>query len=126
MSVRVAEVTQTWVTGDGHAEKSQEPPIIIGKIIGLTIPISSVTANPTVKVTFRDADGCIIIPDAAFASLADGTNHIFFFLSEKGTQDATENPVAVVGKVTVAIDPSADAGGVGQTLTVKVRIFYEE
>ena len=123
--MQVKNVIKTWITGEGNTAKSQETGEIKGKIVGLTIPISSVTDNPTVEVTFRDADGCIIIPDAAFASLADGTNHIFYFLSEQGTQNATENPVAVMGKVTVTITPSADPGGVAQTLTVKVRIFYE-
>lgn len=124
--MQVLKVIKTWVTGEGHDAKSQVTGEANGTIVGLTIPISSVTDNPTVKVTFRDADGCIIIPDAAFASLTDGTNHIFFFLSEQGTQDATENPVAVKGKLTVEIDPSADAGGSAQTLTVTVRIFIKE
>ena len=123
--MQVAEITKTWITGEGHAEKSRVVELN-GTIVGLTVPISSVTDNPTVKLTFRDADSCIIIPDTAFATLADGTNHIFFFLSEQGTQDATENPVPVSGSVTVAIDPSADPGGADQTLTVKVRIFVRE
>ena len=124
--MQVLTVIKTWATGEGHAAKSQETGEANGTIVGLTIPISSVTDNPTVKVTFRDADGCIIIPDAAFATLADGTNHIFFFLSEQGTQDATENPVPVRGRLTVEIDPSADPGGVDQTLSVKVRIFVRQ
>ena len=124
--MKVAEVIKTWVTSEGHAEKTGITGEVFGTIVGLTIPISEVTGNPTVKVTFRDADECIIIPDAAFATLADGTKHIFFFLSEQGTQNATENPVPVVGKLTVTIDPSADAGGSGETLTVKVRIFIRE
>lgn len=124
--MQVKEVTKTWITGEGHAAKSHDTSEALGMIVGLTIIISSVTDNPTIAVTFRDADGCIIIPDAAFTSLTDGTNHIFFFKSHQSSQDATENPVAVMGKITVAIDPSADAGGSGQTLTVKVRIFIEE
>lgn len=124
--MQVREVTRTWITGEGNAAKTQVTAGIQGTVVGLTIIISSVTDNPTVAVTFRDADGCIIIPDAAFAALTDGTSHIFFFLSEQGTQDATENPVPVMGPVTVSITPSADAGGSAQTLTVKVRIFARE
>ena len=124
--MQVKTVIQTWDYGAGHAEKSRETGEIKGTIVGLTIPISSVTGGATVKVTFRDADGCIIIPDSAFASLANGTKHLFWFLSEQGTRNATENPVAVMGKVTVAIDPSAAPSVVGETLTVKVRIFYED
>lgn len=124
--MQVLKIVKTWATGDGHAKKSQTTTEANGTIVGLTIPISEVTDNPTVAVTFRDADGCVIIPDAAFAALADGTNHIFFFLSEKGTPDATENPVAIRGPLTVSIDPSADPGGSDQTLTVTVRIFIRE
>ena len=124
--MQVANVIQTWAYGAGHAEKSQVTKELQGTIVGLTIIISAVTGGATVKVTFRDADGCIIIPDASFATLANDTEGIFFFLSEKGTQDATHNPVAVMGKVTVAIDPSAAPSGSTETLTVKVRIFVRE
>lgn len=125
--MKCPEVIKTWDTGEGHAAKSGVTnPDVRGTIVGLTVIISSVTGNPTCAITFRDADGCIIIPDAAFTTLADGTNHIFFFMSEQGTQDATENPVPVVGPITVNIDPTADAGGSGETLTVKVRIFVRE
>lgn len=124
--MQVKEVIKTWDYGEGHDEKSHVTGDIFGTIVGLTIPISSVTGGATVKVTFRDADECVIIPDAAFATLANGTKHIFYFLSEQETQNATENPVAVMGKVTVAIDPSADPSATGETLTVKVRIFYRE
>ena len=124
--MRVLKVIKMWATGDGHAAKSQITGEANGTIVGLTIPISSVTDDPTVAVTFRDADDCVIIPDAAFATLADGTKHIFFFLSEQGTQNATENPVPVKGPLTVSIDPSADPGGSAQTLTVTVRIFIRE
>lgn len=124
--MQVLKIVKTWATGEGSTAKSQTTGEANGTIVGLTIPISEVTDNPTVAVTFRDADGCIIIPDAAFATLADDTKHIFYFLSEQGTQNATENPVAVRGPLTVEIDPSADPGGVAQTLTVKVRIFIRE
>ena len=124
--MQVKTVIQTWAYGADPDEKSQETGEIKGTIVGLAIPISAVTGGATVKVTFRDADECIIIPDAAFATLANGTNHIFWFLSEQGTRNATENPVAVMGKVTVAIDPSLAPSAVGETLTVKVRILYED
>lgn len=123
--MKVQNVIKTWAYGAGHAEKTQDIEIQ-GTIVGLTIPISAVTINPTVKVTFRDADDCVIIPDAAFGTLADGTKHIFYFLSEQATQNATENPVPVMGLVTVAIDPSAAVTVDGETLTVKVRIFIRE
>ena len=124
--MKAAEVIKTWDTSEGHAEKTGITGEVFGTIVGLTVIVSGVTGNPTIKLTFRDADDCIIIPDAAFATLADDTSHIFFFLSEQGTQNATENPVAVVGKLTVTIDPTADAGGSDETLTVKVRIFIRE
>lgn len=124
--MQVKEVIKTWATDEGHAAKSQITGPAFGKIIGLTIPISEVTADPTVAITFRDGDNCIIIPDTSFTALADGTKHIFFALSNKGTPDATFNPAPVMGPITVSIDPSADPGGVLQTLTVKVRIFIED
>ena len=114
--------TKSWATGEAHAAQSQAINMR-GLIVGLSIPISEVTANPTVAVTFRDADGAIIIPDALCATLADGTNHYKVALSHKASPDAEFNPAPVDGPITISIDPSADAGGLAQTLTVKVRVF---
>jgi hypothetical protein len=124
--MQIIEVKQQWITGEGHAVKSKVTQEADGTIVGLTVITSAVTGNPTTEITFKDADGCIIIPDAAFATLADDSEHIFFFLSEQGTQDATENPVPVRGRLTVTVNPSADPGGSGETFTVKVRIFVRQ
>ena len=124
--MKCVEVIKTWVNAGGHASQEGKTIDVRGTVVGLTVIISSVTANPTCAITFADADGCAIIPATAFASLTDGTNHIFFFLSEQGTQDATENPVPVVGPITVTIDPSAAVAVAGEVLTVKVRIFVRE
>lgn len=124
--MKCAEVIKTWVNAGGHAEKTGITGEVFGTIVGLTVIISEVTANPTSKITFRDADGAIIIPDSAFAALADGSAHLFWFLSEQATLNATENPVAVFGRLTVTIDPSAAVAVEGEVLTVKVRIFVRE
>jgi hypothetical protein len=124
--MNVIEVEKSWITGAGHAKATQVTGEANGTIVGLTVIISSVTGGPTTALTFRDNDDCIIIPDAAFAALADDSEHLFFFLSEQGTQNATENPIPVRGPLTITVDPSADAGGSGETFSVKVRIFIRE
>ena len=124
--MKCVEVIKTWVNAGGHASQEGKTIDVRGTVVGLTIIISEATANPTSAVTFRDADGAIIIPDAAFTTLADGTAHIFYFHSEQSTLNATENPVAVVGPITVTIDPSAAVAVAGEVLTVKVRIFVRE
>ena len=123
--MQASKVIKTWAYGGGHASKSQTTGVIKGKIVGLVVDISSVTGTPTAAVTFRDADGCIIIPDALCATAATGHN-IYFAESHKVTLDADFNPVAVMGPVTVAIDPSAAPSVEGETLTVKVRLLYED
>ena len=124
--MQVLKVEKRWINAGGHAEQSQATPEANGTIVGLTVTISEVTANPTCAITFRDADDCIIIPDSAFTALADGSSHIFWFLSEQATLNATENPVAVRGPLTVTINPSAAVAVAGEVLTVKVRIFVRE
>ena len=86
----------------------------------------SLGANPTVAVTFRDQNSCIVIPDALCAALADGTNHILLSRSYKSTLDGDFNPVFLCDSdITVSMDPSADAGGEAQTLTVDVILYLE-
>uniref|UniRef100_A0A6M3KC33 Uncharacterized protein n=1 Tax=viral metagenome TaxID=1070528 RepID=A0A6M3KC33_9ZZZZ len=123
--MKVQTITKTWAYGGGYAAKSQVTGEIMGKIVGLTVIVSSVTGTPSAAVTFRDADSCIIIPDAVCATCATG-NNIYFSESHKSTLDANFNPVAVMGLVTVSITPSAAPAGAGETLTVKVRILIED
>lgn len=124
--MQVLKVVKTWDTGGGHAPKTQTTGEANGTIIGLTVITSAVTENPTVAVTFRDDDGAIIIPDAAFTALAKDSEHLFWFLSEQSTLNATENPVAVKGPLTVSIDPSLALTTADETFTVKVRIFIRQ
>lgn len=124
--IRANDITQTWITGEGHAVKSHTTGNRFGLIVGVGITISSVTGAPNSAITFRDADGQTIIPDALCAVVAHNTKTFLLALSHKAVQDANFNPAPVSGPITVAIDPSADAGGAAQTLTVKVRLFIQD
>jgi len=106
-----AEATFVWQTGDGHAAQSVTLNELNGIITGVSISITSVTDNPTVDVTLKDGLGTEMI---AFSGLADGSTHW------KDEGDFNQTPVA--GDVTLSVDPSADPGGSGQTLTVIVQV----
>ena len=114
-----------WETGEGHTAQTDVIPCnFLPEAVFLSI--SSVTADPTVDVTISlvmDGDEYTI---DTFSTLADGTNHVFSVF--KATPDFDVAPlyagldgVATDG-VKISIDPSADAGGSGQTLTVKAYV----
>ncbi len=119
---RIAVPQKSWATGAGHAAKTHTFHVN-GTLVRFDAIISSVTANPTVAITFRDENSCILVPDALCADLADGTNHIKLALSHKATPDADFNPVPLDNDVTVSIDPSADAAGSAQLLTVDLILY---
>ena len=112
-----------WVTGEGHAAENETFQYVNGTIYRVDVIISSVTGNPTVTMTLRDQNGIILIPDALFATLADGTSHYFLAESNLVTQDADFNPVPHNGNVILTVDPSADASGEAQTLTVDFIMY---
>lgn len=123
---KVLLTQQTWATGEGHAAATETASGLTGLLTRVDVIISSVTANPTVAVTFRDQNSCIVIPDALCATLADGTNHLFLSRSFKATLDGDFNPVPLCDSdITVSIDPSLDPGGSSQTLTVDVILYLE-
>ena len=95
-------ITQTWITGDGHAEQSQ-PVSINGLLQKIVLKVSSVTGDPDVTLTIDDNGDNEIFNSGA---KDDGATYTFS-LSEP-----------VVGVIDVAVDPSADPGGAAQTLTV--------
>lgn len=111
---------QSWATGAGDAAKTATLSNINGTIRRIDVLISSVSANPTVNVSITDHNGVSLV---SFSSLADGTKHIKLAESHKSSQDADFNPLPVNGTLTVSIDPSADAGGTDQNLTVDVIIY---
>jgi hypothetical protein len=111
----------SWVTGAGHAAVSKTI-FVSGTIYRMDVIISSVTANPTVALTFTD-DNSVSLAELNQVALADGTNHTFDSVSHKGTADADFNPVTHHGDLSVSIDPSADPGGAAQTLTVDVILY---
>ncbi len=99
-------VTQTWATGDGHDEQTQTVAIngILQKVI---MKASSVTGDPDVTLTIDD----------------NGDNEIF----NSGAQDdgatytfSVYEPISGIMKI--AVDPSADAAGSSQTLTVVITL----
>ncbi len=99
-------VTQTWATGDEHAEQSQTVPIngILQKII---LKASSVTGNPTVTLTIDDNGDNEIFTSGA---KADGATYTFSVYE------------SISGIMKIAVDPSADPGGSSQTLTVVITL----
>lgn len=111
----------SWATGAGHAAKTATLGNVVGMIERVDIIISSVTGNPTVNISFVDQNSVVVLP--AMNTLADGTKHMKLAYSNKGTQDADFNAVPHAGLLTVSADPSADAGGEGQTLTVDVILY---
>jgi len=105
--------TLTWVTSEGHAAK--ETALRVNMLVErVDIIISSVTGNPTVTVTFANEDGAVVIDATEFATLADGTTHM-----KLAVRDFYAVPVD--GTVTCTVDPSADAGGSAQTLSVQIK-----
>ena len=123
---KIAMTAQTWITGAGHAAASEVAYNLSGLLTRFDVIISSVTDNPTVAVTFRDQNSCIVVPDALCATLADGTNHIMLARSYKATKDANFNPVPLLdSNITISMDPSGDAGGTSQTLSVQVILYLE-
>lgn len=117
---RIQFTRMSWATGAGHA--AQTATVYVNGIIErVDIIISSVTDNPTVNISWADLNSVVLLP--AMNTLADGTKHIKYGLSNKATQDADFNPVPHCGNITVTADPSADAGGSAQTLTVDVILY---
>lgn len=113
--------TLTWVTGDGHDAQTASLNIN-GTILRQDIIISSVTANPTVTISVTNQNS-VVLTELGHTAIADGTKHTFDSISSKSSPDADFNPVTTNDVITISVDPSADAGGTAQTLTVTV-IFY--
>ena len=99
-------VTQTWATGDGHAEQSETVAIngILEKVI---LKASSVTGDPDVTLTIDDGGDNEIFNSEA---KDDGATYTF----------SVYEPISGIMKI--AVDPSADAGGSSQTLTVVITL----
>ena len=99
-------VTQTWATGDGHAEQSETVAIngILEKVI---LKASSVTGDPDVTLTIDDGGDNEIFNSGA---KDDGATYTF----------SVYEPIGGIMKI--AVDPSADPGGSSQTLTVVITL----
>lgn len=125
---KVAFTQLDWITGEGHAAQTETLTKLYGTIVRIDVIISSVTDNPTVAITITDTDnGGTIASWTGGSVLADGTHHIMLARSNKATQDANFNEVPLCGdNLTLSADPSADAGGAAQTLTVDVVLYLEE
>lgn len=112
-----------WITDEGHTAQTSTIQNVCGTVYRIDVIISSVTANPTVAITWADQNSVVLVPNALCAALADGTRHYFLAESNKGTQDADFNPFPHNGNITLTIDPSADPGGSAQTLTVQPILY---
>ena len=100
-----------WQTDDGHAAQTVTIPRTNGALENVIVGITEVTGNPTVNVTLTDENGAVLL---TLTALADGTVHV--------KKVATDFDAILLsgGPLTLSVDPSADAGGAGQTLTVTV------
>lgn len=123
---KVAIRQLSWITGEGHTAKTQNMEIASGIITRVDVVASSVTDNPTLTLLITDTtNGGDVVPSVA--AIPDGTHTILLARSNKATQDGDFNEVPISGDgLTVSIDPSADPGGVDQTLTVDVILYLEE
>jgi hypothetical protein len=122
MRITRATITKTWATGAGHAAQTGTIPKITGTLVRIDMRISEVTGDPDVVLLVTDSNS-----NTLFTSTKDdNTKTVYLARSHKGTQDADFNPIPMVDEtVTVSMDPSADAGGSGQTLTVVVDVYLE-
>jgi hypothetical protein len=103
--------TFVWQTGDGHAAQTLTLSGIVGALENVIAVISEVTGNPTVNITISDENSATL---ASFSALADGTVHVKQYPTD------FDSILVAGGDITISVDPSADAGGAGQTLTVAV------
>lgn len=105
-----------WITGEGHAAQTASINNSNMLVERIDVIISSVTGNPTSSVTITDENSCTI---ATLTGLTDGTKHVK--LATKATADFDAIPVN--NTLTISVDPSVDAGGAAQTLTVDVILY---
>jgi len=104
--------TFVWQTGDEHAAQSITLANLLGALENVIVVISGVTGNPTVTVTLTDAaTGAALV---TLSAMADGTVHF------KQYPNDFYSVLLAGGDVELTVDPSADAGGEAQTLTVEV------
>lgn len=108
------KATFVWQTDDGHAAQSVTLNNLSGVLENIIAVITEVTGNPTVNITLKDENGASILADTVLATLADATTHVKRFPSD------FDSVILPGSALTLSVDPSADAGGVGQTLTVTV------
>jgi hypothetical protein len=103
--------TFIWQTGDGHAAQTLTLRNLIGALENVVVAITAVTGNPTVNVTLTGPEGEVLL---SLEALADGTVHF------KAYPTDFDSILLAGGDVTLSVDPSADAAGEAQTLTVEV------
>jgi hypothetical protein len=105
------KVTFVWETDDGHAAQSVTLNNLSGVLENLIAVITEVTGNPTVDITLTDENSADLL---ALSALADATTHIKRFPTD------FDSVILPGSALTLSVDPSADAGGAAQTLTVTV------
>jgi hypothetical protein len=122
MRITRATITKTWATGAGHDAQTGTIPKITGTLVRIDMRISEVTGDPNVVLLVTDSNS-----NTVFTSTKDdNTKTVYLARSHKGTQDADFNPIPMWDEtITVSLNPDADAGGSGQTLTVVVDVYLE-
>ena len=105
----------SWITGAGHAAQTEFLEVN-GEVKTMYLRVSAVTANPTITLTLTDPQGNLTF---TLAAIADGTDHIY----KQDDFKAVDGPMIITEGVTVSVDPSADAGGSAQTLTVDLDLL---
>lgn len=118
----------SWITGAGHAAQTADLTDVTGLLKKIEIKITSVTDNPTANVTLSDiTDTDFVTTLETFTGIADGTLHIYLAGSKEydADKDIDEN-IFIKNDLRISVDPSADPGGVAQTLTVTVSLYLLE
>ena len=120
---KVSMTQQSWTTG--HAASSEVAYNLNGVLTRFDVITSNDSNDPTIAVTFRDQNSCILVPDAVCATLADNSQHIKLAKSNKSSPDADFNPVPLCDTdVTIAIDPNTEPNE-STAFTVDVILYLE-
>jgi len=116
-----------WITDEGHTAQTTDIKRVTGNLRKIEVKVSSVTDNPTVDVTLSDiSDTDFVTELIALSTLADGTLHVFNSRSKEFVADADIDEMFFnLNDLRISVDPSADPGGVAQTLTVNVKLYLD-
>lgn len=104
----------SWVSDTEHDPKTEKIRLN-GTVKQICIRISSVIADPDVKITITDGLG-----NKAFEKTFDDGQDLLLFPSDFLPY---AGEFVLTGEVTITVDPTANPGGTSQVLTVDLDLF---